>query len=748
MATSPALSMRSFDRIPSRHGRDSLAQPHTLLAGALCMLLLGPLPSSLASCPGDLNGDGLVDGADLGALLSNFGGPGIGDLDGSGLVDGGDLGALLALWGAECPPPSGPRAIELAGKPLPGGYPHFDHTLTFNTGAAIHVRVDPVRHPEAVGIPATLYVVAARTAAEWSADASLVDVRGSGPQQVLFPGGDLESNAVLVDSGTLNGNGGLALGVGYDVVIDLDGSGTLSSGDLIDGYGDEPGFIVLRDLTLAGPLAVSVANYTVTGVTAGFTAQRAFYPSNIASLGPLPIVVISHGNGHSYTWYDYLGNHLASYGMVVMAHQNNTSPGIESASTTTLQHTQALIGQQGTIAGGVLNGKLDSSRIIWIGHSRGGEGVVRAYDRIFDGTFTPTNFGLSDIVLVSSIAPTDFLGTNSANPHGVNYHVIYGAADGDVCGCPNNDVANSFNLFERAEGFRASTYVHGADHNDFNCCGTNDFQGPAGTAIGSAEAQRVSRSTYLALIKHVLDGSRAGYDVLKRHYEDIRPPAISINTVVVNDLRPDPAAGDLIIEDYQTNFDLSLSSSGAAVTFSVTNLLESKSNDLNTSFTWLASDPQNGMVRGRTSDLERNAVFDYSGPAFLEFAVPSGAADLSGFTWLSFRAAQGTRHPNTLATLGNQTFLVTLRDGSGASRSVNLGAYGIGIQQPYARTGFGTGAGWQNEMELIRIRLDDFLVGGGGPDLTDIAVIRFDFGVPGTTPQGRLHFDDLRLTRQ
>jgi hypothetical protein len=49
--------------------------------------------------PADLNGDGAVDGADLGILLGNWGNSGAGDIDGSGAVDGADLGALVADWG-------------------------------------------------------------------------------------------------------------------------------------------------------------------------------------------------------------------------------------------------------------------------------------------------------------------------------------------------------------------------------------------------------------------------------------------------------------------------------------------------------------------------------------------------------------------------------------------------------------------------------------------------------------------------
>lgn len=55
-------------------------------------------------CPGDLNGDGLVDGADFGALLASWGRCKRcdADLDGDDAVDGADVGMMLSFWG-DCP---------------------------------------------------------------------------------------------------------------------------------------------------------------------------------------------------------------------------------------------------------------------------------------------------------------------------------------------------------------------------------------------------------------------------------------------------------------------------------------------------------------------------------------------------------------------------------------------------------------------------------------------------------------------
>ncbi|MBL0921072.1 MAG: hypothetical protein IBJ10_02960 [Phycisphaerales bacterium] len=56
----------------------------------------------LITCLGDLNGDLVVDFADLNVLLGNYGGTGAGDLNGDGDVDFDDLNTLLGFYGQPC----------------------------------------------------------------------------------------------------------------------------------------------------------------------------------------------------------------------------------------------------------------------------------------------------------------------------------------------------------------------------------------------------------------------------------------------------------------------------------------------------------------------------------------------------------------------------------------------------------------------------------------------------------------------
>ncbi|MCB9839071.1 MAG: hypothetical protein H6813_07005 [Phycisphaeraceae bacterium] len=56
------------------------------------------------SCPGDLNNDGVIDTADLGILLGDFGTTSaLSDLNNDGVVDTADLGILLGVFSTPCP---------------------------------------------------------------------------------------------------------------------------------------------------------------------------------------------------------------------------------------------------------------------------------------------------------------------------------------------------------------------------------------------------------------------------------------------------------------------------------------------------------------------------------------------------------------------------------------------------------------------------------------------------------------------
>ena len=96
----------------------------------------------------------------------------------------------------------------------------------------------------------------------------------------------------------------------------------------------------------------------------------------------------------------------------------------------------------------------------------------------------------------------------------------------------------------------------------------------------------------------------------------------------------------------------------------------------------------------------------------------------------------------------NDNIVIRFADGTGASSSVNTTAFGGGISEPYQRAGCGVGRGWQNEFELVRIRLADFLNEASGLDLSDVQSVRFDFGASFGSPEGKLGLDDVMVVSE
>lgn len=654
---------------------------------------------------------------------------------------------------------------ELAGNPLVT-YPFFHYVKAINANSAVHVAIDPSRFPAITGLACRIYVVAAKKTIGWNTNNTLTDVTLGGFQTHTFAGATIQSHTVQVTvASELSGAAGTGLGVGYDVVLDCNQNGLLDGNDYIDGRNNESGFYIVHDTTAPGPLAVTELTYNLSaavgatfGIPGTHLAENVFFPTNISTLGQgcaavppvgcLPLIVVSHGNGHNYQWYDHIGNHLASYGYIVMSHANNTVPGPVTASTTTLAHTDAFISE--VAAGNIhtdLTGHLDANKIVWIGHSRGAEGVAIGYDRMFDVTYVPVNYDRRDIKLIDSMLPTDWVGTADSNPHDANYHLWTASGDDDVNGSASCELCQTYHLHDRAVGHRQSTTVQGAGHGDFHT-GGGVFTGPC--PLGVTNTHLIQLGLLLPLVKRYVDDNIPSVDFLTRQYETFRPIGAPTNicAVVTNEYYDASVIGTVVIDDYQTQTATNVSSSGGSVTFTVNNLVEGKLDDNNSDFTWTAIDPFNGATQvGNTdwsairNDWSRGVVFDWTGTGFYEWAVPVGEQNFANDLYLSFRGAQGTQHPNTAAVLGDLTFTVTLRDSASNTSSINIGAYGGGLEEPFQRSG-----GWHNEMETIRIRLTDFLNNGSGLNLNNIVAVRLNVGPSWGSPQGRVVIDDLVLS--
>lgn len=137
------------------------------------------------------------------------------------------------------------------------------------------------------------------------------------------------------------------------------------------------------------------------------------------------------------------------------------------------------------MGGGILNGRIDGSRVITVGHSRGGESAQVQLNQIRDpsipGILPPNitdpsvawpGFNYDSFHGVSPISQVTFLmGAETETLAGSNDRLpgflqVFGGADADVCGCSPS--VQPFRHFDRARTEKASVYLYGAGHGYFN----------------------------------------------------------------------------------------------------------------------------------------------------------------------------------------------------------------------------------------------------------------------------------------
>ncbi|HEX5831003.1 MAG TPA: hypothetical protein VFY16_08490, partial [Gemmatimonadaceae bacterium] len=224
---------------------------------------------------------------------------------------------------------------------------------------------------------------------------------------------------------------------------------------------------------------------------------RVWYPDGA---GPFPLVVVVHGNhdmkDYSDPGYGYLGELLASRGYVVASVDENFLNGParnenDARAWMLLQHVKAFHGfarGAGAFAGNPLAGRVDTTRIALVGHSRGGEAVAHAaaFNRMRyypDDATVRLGFDYA-IRAIVAIAPVDgqYRPADRLMPlKDVSYLVFHGSHDGDVStfhGLRQWQRVTLADTSGRAPLVKSAVYVYRANHGQWNTVWGSRDRGP------------------------------------------------------------------------------------------------------------------------------------------------------------------------------------------------------------------------------------------------------------------------------
>jgi hypothetical protein len=255
-----------------------------------------------------------------------------------------------------------------------------------------------------------------------------------------------------------------------------------------------------EDPATTGPHAVTTVEYTQGDsvfTPAGFPGPVEFtavvhHPTDLAN-GPYPLVLYLHGRHDTcvsaFTWpcpshdpirsylgYNYSGTQLASHGYIVISISAN---GINAADNGTsdlgaaaraelidrhLEFWRTLNTVGAQPFGTQFVGRVDLTRVGTMGHSRGGEGVMRHF------SYNAAKSQPFPLKIIVPIAPTDFSRWQVSQNVAVGQFLPY--CDGDVSDLQGVHYYDDARYAMSGTGFQSYITVMGANHNFFNSAWT------------------------------------------------------------------------------------------------------------------------------------------------------------------------------------------------------------------------------------------------------------------------------------
>ncbi|MEK6373547.1 MAG: hypothetical protein AABO58_12715 [Acidobacteriota bacterium] len=542
-------------------------------------------------------------------------------------------------------------------------------------------------------------------------------------------------------------------------------------------------------------------NYDGNKTDFGFRLKgRLVYPSGLPVGTKRSLIVLAHGNhlpktvnfpspgtaipatvtsDENYLGFGYLQDHLARAGYITLSVDLDelngvalwaVGPEIDPNLGVRLRAHMILHNIEEVLANAAVAPNIDKGSIYLIGHSRSGNAVLLA-KAFLSGSIPRPNSAPGVQSPAYSLLPSAIKGIVSLSPVSVElapatvpFLLIYGSADGDVEGA-SSDIAWPFRHYDRAPGPAHLIYAIGANHNFFNSSwpfseATHDVELVAGVIapvarppfawvglLNAAQQRDVAKAYILAFLK-LYEEQRAAYaSYFLLAPSRLRPAGLDPSVPLSVATRLAPGSTREVVDDYETQTAKIKASSGAKVSFTLSDVLETDLADRD-----LADE---GNAANRFFQETRGVLFSWQGTSAEYRFDPVGTPLNLHASRIALRVGQ---QPYAVgpATGTPLTFAVTLIDKNGDSSQVSIEAWspvrgvyaskitnwlapGLPDPDPLDTT--------KGVLQTVAIPSWAFISAGRTLDLGQIVAIRVDVGDTGLSIEGTLAVDDVEIWR-